>query len=217
MSARSGDSADRRCDWNDPGSAVHTARKSALCCAAPGKVPQFKTARPAIPSVLKIVALVVFASTLFTRAVDPLIPKIAADLAIDLKTAALSVDRLHVALCAGAAGAGLVGDHFGKTRLMNLCLLMVALAALVCAAATSFSLLVAMRIAGRAGRRRIVPGRARDHRRSGAGRSAPGRDRPAAGGRADRQSAGRLDLRRDRRHARLARRVRGVRPVRAGR
>ena len=42
-----------------------------------------------IPANLKIVSLVVFASTIFTRAVDPLIPKIAADLAIDVKTAAL--------------------------------------------------------------------------------------------------------------------------------
>jgi DHA1 family inner membrane transport protein len=36
---------------------------------------------------------------------------------------------------------------FGKTRLMNLCLLVVAISALVCALATSFSLLVAMRVA----------------------------------------------------------------------
>ena len=42
-----------------------------------------------IPPVLKIVGLVVFASTLFTRAVDPVIPQIAVDLAIDAKTAAL--------------------------------------------------------------------------------------------------------------------------------
>src|SRR6202035_111191 len=35
---------------------------------------------------------------------------------------------------------------FGKTRLMNLCLLVVALAALVCAAAFSFPLLIAMRV-----------------------------------------------------------------------
>jgi predicted MFS family arabinose efflux permease len=33
--------------------------------------------------------LVVFAQTLFTRAVDPVIPMIAADFAIDVKTAAL--------------------------------------------------------------------------------------------------------------------------------
>ena len=42
---------------------------------------------------------------------------------------------------------GAAADHFGKTRLMTGCLLIVALAALVGAVATSFSLLVAMRIA----------------------------------------------------------------------
>jgi MFS transporter, DHA1 family, inner membrane transport protein len=42
---------------------------------------------------------------------------------------------------------GVTGDFFGKTRLMNLCLLVVAVTALVCAVATSFSLLVAMRVA----------------------------------------------------------------------
>jgi predicted MFS family arabinose efflux permease len=89
---------------------------------------------------------VVFASTIFTRAVDPLIPKIAADLGVDVKTAALlsSAFTFPYALVQPVLGA--VGDHFGKTRLMNLCLLVVALAALVCAAATSFSLLVAMRV-----------------------------------------------------------------------
>lgn len=44
---------------------------------------------PAIPAVLKIVSLVVFASTLFSRAVDPVVPKIAVDLGIDVTAAAL--------------------------------------------------------------------------------------------------------------------------------
>jgi predicted MFS family arabinose efflux permease len=101
---------------------------------------------PAITT-LKIVSLVVFASTIFARSVDPLIPKIAADLSVDVNTAALlsSAFTFPYALVQPALGA--VGDHFGKTRLMNLCLLVVALSALVCAVATSFSLLVAMRIA----------------------------------------------------------------------
>ena len=42
--------------------------------------------------------------------------------------------------------SGVAGDFFGKTRLMNLCVLVVAISALICALATSFSLLVAMRI-----------------------------------------------------------------------
>jgi predicted MFS family arabinose efflux permease len=89
---------------------------------------------------------VVFASTIFTRAVDPLIPKIAGDLAIDVNTAALlsSAFTFPYALVQPVLGA--FGDHFGKTRLMNICLMVVALSALVCAVATSFPLLVAMRV-----------------------------------------------------------------------
>jgi len=72
---------------------------------------------------------------------------IAADLAVDVKTAALlsTVYALPYALVQPALG--IAGDFFGKTRLMNACVLIVALAALVSATATSFSLLVAMRIA----------------------------------------------------------------------
>jgi predicted MFS family arabinose efflux permease len=96
---------------------------------------------------LKIVGLVVFAQTLFTRAVEPVIPMIAADLSIDVKTAALlsSVYALPYALVQPALGV--TGDFFGKTRVMNACLLVVALSALICAVATSFSLLIAMRVA----------------------------------------------------------------------
>jgi predicted MFS family arabinose efflux permease len=90
---------------------------------------------------------VVFAQTLFTRAVDPVIPMIAGDLSIDVKTAALlsSVYTFPYALVQPVLGV--TGDFFGKTRLMNACLLVIALSALACALATSFSVLVAMRIA----------------------------------------------------------------------
>jgi MFS transporter, DHA1 family, inner membrane transport protein len=103
-------------------------------------------ASPAIPPVLKIVALVVFAQTLFTRAVDPVIPMIAGELAIDVKTAALLSSAYTFPYALVQPALGVTGDFFGKTRVMNLCALVVALAALVCALATSFSLLVAMRI-----------------------------------------------------------------------
>ena len=102
--------------------------------------------RRAIPPILKIVALVVFAQTLFTRAVDPVIPMIAADLAIDVKTAALLSTAFTFPYALVQPVLGVTGDFFGKTRLMNVCVLVMALAALVCALATSFSLLVAMRI-----------------------------------------------------------------------
>ena len=89
----------------------------------------------------------VFAQTLFTRAVDPVIPMIAESLDIDVATAALLSSAYTFPYALVQPALGVTGDFFGKTRLMNLCLLVVAMAALVCAVATSFSLLVAMRVA----------------------------------------------------------------------
>src|SRR5262252_3833782 len=72
---------------------------------------------------------------------------IADDLAIDVKTAALLSSAYTFPYALVQPALGVTGDFFGKTRLMNLCLLVIALSALVCAVATSFSLLVAMRVA----------------------------------------------------------------------
>ena len=99
-----------------------------------------------IPPILKIVLLVVFAQTLFTRAVDPVIPMIAADLAVDVKTAALLSTAFALPYALVQPVLGVTADFFGKTRLMNACALVVALSALACAVATSFPFLVAMRI-----------------------------------------------------------------------
>jgi predicted MFS family arabinose efflux permease len=99
-----------------------------------------------MPPVLKVAFLVVFASTLFTRAVDPVVPKIAHDLGIDVKTAALLSTAFTFPYAFMQPVLGTVGDFFGKTRLMNLSLAIVVTTTLVCAFAESFSLLVAMRI-----------------------------------------------------------------------
>ena len=104
--------------------------------------------RRVIPSVLKIVALVVFAQTLFTRAVDPVITKIAADLVIDVKAAALLSTAFTLPYALVQPIIGITGDFFGKTRVMNICAFVVSIAALVCAVSDSFSLLVAMRVLG---------------------------------------------------------------------
>ncbi len=71
---------------------------------------------------------------------------IAADLAIDVKTAALLSTAFAFPYALIQPVLGVTSDFFGKTKLMNICVLVLALTALVCAVATSFSLLVAMRI-----------------------------------------------------------------------
>ncbi len=100
----------------------------------------------AIPPVLRIVSLVVFASTLFTRAVDPVIPKIANDLGIAVSTAALLSTAFTFPYALMQPVLGTIGDFFGKTRLMNLSLAVVVVSTLICAFASNFTLLVAMRI-----------------------------------------------------------------------
>ena len=61
----------------------------------------------------------VFASTLFSRAVDPIVPKIAADLAVDVKTAALLSSAFTFPYALTQPALGTIADFFGKTRLMN--------------------------------------------------------------------------------------------------
>jgi predicted MFS family arabinose efflux permease len=89
---------------------------------------------------------VVFASTLFTRAVDPVIPRIAADVGVDVKTAALLSTAFTFPYAIMQPALGTMADFFGKTRLMNLSLALVVITTLICAFATSFSVLVTMRI-----------------------------------------------------------------------
>jgi predicted MFS family arabinose efflux permease len=88
----------------------------------------------------------VFAQTLFTRAVDPVIPQIARDLGIAVQTAALLSTAFTFPYALVQPVLGVTGDFLGKTRLMNVCVFVVAISSLVCAATTNFTLLIAMRI-----------------------------------------------------------------------
>ena len=122
----------------------------------------------------------IFASTLFSRAVDPVIPKIAADLAIDVKTAALLSSAFTFPYAIMQPALGTVGDFFGKTRLMNISLAAVVTTTLICAFASNFYGAGDHARHRRRLRRRHLSGRRGDRRRSRAGAFAPGRDRPAA-------------------------------------
>ena len=75
-----------------------------------------------------------------------MIPKIAADLGIDVKTAALLSSAFTFPYAFTQPALGTIGDFFGKTRLMNISLAAVVTTTLVCSFASNFSLLVAMRI-----------------------------------------------------------------------
>ena len=95
---------------------------------------------------MRVVGLVVFASTLFSRAVDPIIPRIAADIGVDVKTVALLSTAFTLPYAIMQPALGTIGDFFGKTRLMNISLTVVAVTTVICAFTSNFSLLVVMRM-----------------------------------------------------------------------
>ena len=74
-------------------------------------------------------------------------PQIAGDLQVDVKTAALLSTAFTLPYALTQPVLGTIADFFGRTRLMNMSLLVVSIAALVCAFATSFSLVFGMRVA----------------------------------------------------------------------
>ena len=95
---------------------------------------------------LNIIAFVVFASALFIRSTDPVIPLIADGLHVKPATAALlsTAFTLPYALVQPVLGA--LADMFSKSRMMLLCMGMVTAATLVCAVAPSFEFLFAARV-----------------------------------------------------------------------
>jgi len=94
---------------------------------------------------INIVSFLIFAAALSVRAVDPVVPQIAADFSIQPSTAAL--------LAAGFAAYGFVqpvlgpvADAVGKARVMVACLLLLAVSTFLSALVTSFPLLFALRV-----------------------------------------------------------------------
>ena len=94
---------------------------------------------------LNLIALVVFASSLFMRSTDPVIPQIASGLSVEPATAALlsTAFTLPYALIQPVLGA--LADMFSKSRLMLLCLLVLTAAALAAGMAPNFEMLLAAR------------------------------------------------------------------------
>ena len=106
---------------------------------------------------LNLIALVVFASSLFIRSTDPVIPQIALGLHVEPRTAALlsTAFTLPYALVQPLLGA--LADMFSKPRLMLMCLATLTVATFISGIAPNFEVLIAGRvIAGLAsGRRRV--------------------------------------------------------------
>lgn len=101
---------------------------------------------PSADRVLAIVRMAVFATSLFVRATDPLVPKIAADFAMDAATVALLSTGFALPYAVVQPVLGALADMIGKTRLMTISLAMVTAAAFVGALAPNFPVLLGSRV-----------------------------------------------------------------------
>lgn len=95
---------------------------------------------------LPLMALVVFATSLFLRAVDPVIPQIASGLSVEPATAALlsTAFTLPYALVQPVLGA--LADMLSKARLIAACMLIGGVATVACGLVTNFETLMALRM-----------------------------------------------------------------------
>lgn len=101
---------------------------------------------PSARRVLGLSMLAVFATTMFFRAVDPVVPQIADHFVVDSGTVALLATAFSLPYAIMQPVLGGLADAFGKTRLMTWSLLVLVISAVIGAAAPSFSVLFASRM-----------------------------------------------------------------------
>lgn len=110
-----------------------------------------------LPPALNIIALSSFAASLSTRALDPVLPRIAEEFSVTITTAAglAAVTAFTFAVVQPAIGA--LGDLFGKARLMIVCLALLGFASLLGAMSSSFTVLFICRILAGIGSGGVFP------------------------------------------------------------
>ena len=97
-------------------------------------------------SVINIMALVVFATSLFSRSVDPIVPQIAIGLNVAPATAALLSTGFTLPYALIQPLIGAIADMFSKTRLIIVCMAVLGVASVSSAFATSFETLMTLRV-----------------------------------------------------------------------
>ena len=110
-----------------------------------------------LPPALNIITLATFAASLSARALDPVLPHVAEDFGVSIATAAgfAAVFAFTFAVIQPVLGAA--ADLFGKARLMVVCLVLLGIANILGALATSFWLLFASRILAGIGSGGVFP------------------------------------------------------------
>jgi predicted MFS family arabinose efflux permease len=96
--------------------------------------------------VLNLMAFVVFATSLFMRSVDPVIPQIASGLDVAPTTAAMLSTGFTLPFALVQPVLGALADMFSKTRLIAICMLILGLTTLACGLATNFETLMTLRV-----------------------------------------------------------------------
>jgi len=115
------------------------------------------TASGRLPPALNIITLATFAASLSARALDPVLPHVADDFGVTIATAAAfaSVFAFTFAIIQPVLGAA--ADLFGKARLMIVCLVLLGVANILGAMASSFWLLFASRVLAGIGSGGVFP------------------------------------------------------------
>lgn len=95
---------------------------------------------------LAVVSFIGFTASLFTRAIDPVVPQISGEFGIPAAEAALLATAFALPFAVMQPLLGPVGDYFGKTKLMLAGLILVVLATVAGAFAQSFLWLLITRV-----------------------------------------------------------------------
>ena len=130
--------------------------------------------------VLNLMAFVIFATTLFMRSVDPVIPQIAQGLNVTPTTAAMLSTGFTLPYALIQPVLGALADMFSKTRLIALCMLVVGISTIACGLVTNFETLMALRVVAGHHRRRCFSNCVGGGGRSRAGAAPASGDRTAA-------------------------------------
>lgn len=99
-----------------------------------------------MPSIINLMAFVIFATSLFMRALDPVIPQIALGLNVAQTTAALLSTGFTLPYALIQPVLGALADMLSKGRMIMVCMLILGLSSLAAAAAPNFEVLMALRI-----------------------------------------------------------------------
>lgn len=99
-----------------------------------------------MPPILNVIALANFAAALSMRALDPVLPHLADDLAVTIATAAGLSAAVAFTFAIVQPVLGAAADLFGKPKLVIGCLILLGVSNILGAMTTSFPLLLATRI-----------------------------------------------------------------------